>query len=318
MSRTLILGGTTKAATTALFAHLARHPRVSPAVLKEPRFFLDPDYPLDRPVPFEGGPAAYDALFPPRPEPCVRLEATPDYLHSPGTAARLRAALPEALLLFSLRDPIERLVSWYRFARGAARLPADMGLADYVARQMARPGGEQPFRALAQGHYVEDLGRYLERFPPRQVRVVFHEDLVRDPATEVAGILRFAGLEPEPLAGTPFEPRNPTRAVRSPELHRRYVRLAYHLRNWTLGRPRLFGALRRAHAVVRPLYWNLNARRGDGARAERVEPDAALRERLVAHYAPSVERLAEVLGRRPPWPSFEPSAARAERSESSA
>jgi hypothetical protein len=300
----LIIGGTTKAATTALFAHFARHPRVSPARLKEPRFFLDPDYPLDGAVPFARGLAAYEALFPPRPEPAVRLEATPDYLHSPGTARRIRGTLPAARLVFSLRDPIERLLSWYRFARGAARLPRGMTLEEYVERQRHGAGGEQPFRALSQGRYAEDLQRFLEELGPERVCVLFHEELVRAPGAAVRAVARFAGLDPAPLSGVAFEVRNPTRAVRSPRLHRRYVRLAFHVRNWSAARPRLFAALGRAHRALQPLYWGVNAR---------MEPapvlGAELRERLTEYYAPSVARLAALLGRRPPWEGYGPAPA---------
>lgn len=293
----LILGGTTRAATSALFAHLAAHPRVAAARLKEPRFFLDPDYPLETAFPFARGLAAYEALFPPRAD-AVRLEATPDYLHSPGTPARLAATLPGARVVFSLRDPITRLVSWYRYARAAARLPPGMSFAAYVARQRAGACGEQPLRALAQGSYAADLERFLAVLGPERVHVLFYEELVADPPAVLRSLAGFAGLEFAPLA-RPFRLENPARATRSPELHRGYVRLGFHLRNACAARPRLFALLRRAHRLVKPVYALVNVRA-----EERVELEPRLAAWLADYYAPSVQRLAGLLGRTPPWTGY--------------
>lgn len=297
----LILGGTTKAATSALFAHLATHPRVSPARLKEPRFFLDPEYPLETAFPFARGLAAYESLFPPRSGAHVRLEATPDYLHSSGSAARIAATLPGARVAFALRDPIARLVSWYRFARAGGRLPSALGFAEYVSAQQAGPPGarrEQPFLALAQGRYVEDLERYRVALGAERVHVLFQEELVSDPAPVLRDLAEFAGLDPAPLA-RPFALENPTRAQRSPALHRGYVRLGFRLRNAFAAHPRLFAALRRAHGLVKPAYALANARA-----PEEIVLAPELRAELERFYAPSVLRLAEWLGRRPPWEGY--------------
>jgi len=49
--RFLIIAGQPKAGTTSLFDWMAQHPEITPSRLKETRFFLDPDYPLNRPLP---------------------------------------------------------------------------------------------------------------------------------------------------------------------------------------------------------------------------------------------------------------------------
>ena len=304
----LILGGTTRAATSALFAHLSLHPRVAPSRLKEPRFFLDPDYPLETAFPFARGLAAYEALFPARAD-ALRLEATPDYLHTPGTAARLAESLREVRVVFSLRDPSARLVSWYRYARAAARLPRGMTFDEYVARQRTHAGGEQPFRALSQGRYADDLGRYLDVLGRARVHVLFHEELVAEPAAVLRPLAEFAGLAYEPLA-RPFARENPALATKSPRLHRRYVRFAFHLRNVCATRPRLFSLLRGVHGRVKPLYARVNARA-----EEPLDPDPALAAWLTEYYAPSVQRLAGLVGRAPPWNGYGLDDSRAEALE---
>src|SRR3712207_1668459 len=95
----LIIGGTTKAATTSLFSYLADHPQICASSLKESRFFLDADYPVSSKCRFEDGLDKYDELFQHcRDDRLLRLEATPDYLYSAATPQKIKFSLPKAKL----------------------------------------------------------------------------------------------------------------------------------------------------------------------------------------------------------------------------
>lgn len=306
----LLLGGTTKAASSALFAALAAHPGVAASRIKESRFFLDPDYPLEAPVPFARGLAAFDALFAPDPPGAMRLrvEATPDLLHSPGSPARVAATLPDARVVFVLRDPVDRLWSWFRFARGLGAVRGDF--AGYVADQRSARGTGQAYRALAQGDVAPDLERWFVALGRERVHVQFFERLASDPEAELTRLATFAGLDPAFFRGRALPVENETRPVRAPGLHRGYVRLAFRLRQWTHRRPRLFALLGRAHRAVKPLYLRLNA---GGTEVER--PPADVVAELVEHYRPAVERLRALVG-PVPWPRYDRvPGARAPRSE---
>ena len=86
----------------------------------------------------------------------MRVEATPDYLHSVGCAERIARGLDGARVVFSLRDPLTRLWSWYRYARQTARLEDGASFEDFLARQLpaGTAGAEQALRALEQGCYA--------------------------------------------------------------------------------------------------------------------------------------------------------------------
>jgi hypothetical protein len=198
-------------------------------------------------------------------------------------------------VVFCLRDPIARLLSWYRYARAAARLPRAMGPAEYVACQRAGRGTEQPYRVLAQGRYAADLERYFAAFGSARVHVLVYEELLADPMRVLAGLAAFAGLDPAPLA-RPLARENAARGTRSPALHAAYVRLGFRLRHACATRPWLFAALRRAHRLVKPAYALVNARSEPAP-----EFDGRTAAWLGEYYAPSLEPLARLIGRVPPW-----------------
>ena len=58
----IIIGGTTKAATTSLYFYLADHPNVCASNIKETRFFLDADYPLPVKYRLEDGLEKYEKV----------------------------------------------------------------------------------------------------------------------------------------------------------------------------------------------------------------------------------------------------------------
>src|SRR5882762_395725 len=211
--RYLIIGGTTKAGTTSLHAYLNDHPQVCASSIKETRFFLDRDYPLEAKYRSDDGLEYYEEYFAHRGAAAVRVEATPDYLYSPGTPVRLAAALPRAAVVFSLREPVARLVSWFRFARQSNRLPAGESFDEYVTRQFegALPANPpQQLRALEQGRYAGYVRRFRDVLGAERVLVTYHEDLATDPRQVMRAICRFAELDGTLYDGYRFTAKNRT------------------------------------------------------------------------------------------------------------
>ena len=154
--RYLIVGGTTKAATTSLFAYLADHPAICAATYKETRFFLSSDYPLPSKYRYKGNIEEYNVLFSDSDETQLRMESTPDYLYCEEARERIATSLPYAKLAFSLREPISRLISWYRFAKQIGKLPQTLNFDAYVESLFATANDdkkteEQHLQTLQQG-----------------------------------------------------------------------------------------------------------------------------------------------------------------------
>lgn len=301
----LIIGGTTKGATTSLFFYLKEHPEVQPSNIKETRFFLDPNYPLPSKFRYvRHGLDKYELLYvQEKHQGRLRVEATPDYLYCPQAAVDIRAALPHAKMLFVLRDPIQRLASWYRFARQDGKVGSGISFEEYVEQQLEnyyRSQVPQYMRVLEQGRYARHLHPYYELFGDENIFVGFFEELVQDPASFLEAICRFAGLEPSYYQNYRFQVHHQTRSMRSSGLHGTYKRFQFRLRHLTHDKPTLHRLMRwvKKHAIE-PAYLCLNT----NAKSQAVECPQHLRKRLYAYYRSDTVALEELIGQPVPWAS---------------
>jgi hypothetical protein len=297
MTRYLIIAGTTRSASTSLFHYLSDHTDVCRASRKESCFFLDPDYR----IPFRPANRWPDGVYDDYFEECaggsVRMEASPDYMYSAGTAERVKQALPGAQLVFILRDPIVRVVSWYRFARQNGFLEQTLGLDDYVSSQLDDPDSNPPqqMRCVEQGHYAQYLRPFIDTLGSDRCRIVFTEELASDPFAVMSSICDHAGLDSERYRTYRFRVRNPSRQTNLPGLRRHVRATLFRIQdgNRWLGHLRpLVRRIRRMIAAARPAAV-------PGSHADALHPD--VRDRLQSFYADPNADLRELVERSLPW-----------------
>lgn len=207
-----VICGAQKGGTSSLFEWLSRHPCVLPARVKEVHYFDKKS---------AAGAAVYRAEFPLRAAlsatrarhgAAVTGEATPSYLAHPAAAARMRALVPDARLIFLLRDPVDRAYSHYRMSarRGFEplsfedALDAEEGrLAGELARIEADAGAFSPALRhhgyALRGRYAAQLERFLAEYPADQMLVLPSEQVFRAPEAAWDRVLAFLGLPPAPL-----------------------------------------------------------------------------------------------------------------------
>jgi hypothetical protein len=291
----LVIVGVSKAGTTTLFDVLARHPQVCPSSTKETRYFQairygEPLAPVD----------TYRAYFRACAGRPVVMECTPDYFYGgAATATAIRDVCDDPRVVVILREPVARVISFFRFLRARLQLPADMTLEDYVARCATVPDEAMNERAnnvwtgVWGGHYERFLPAWLDEYGDR-CRVEFFDDLVADPATLVGGLCDWLGIDPVELAESPVATRNATVAYRSPVVQRAAARLAKAARPVLHRYPRLAARARAAYETV-------------NERPDEPEPvPDRLREDLRTLYAPGLLELRDQLTaagvrRLPPW-----------------
>jgi Sulfotransferase domain len=204
-----VIIGAAKAGTTSLYGWLCEHPCVLPAAQKEVHYF---DYNHDRGedwyrshFPRERALAAGAAADGRR---LVTGEASPPYLSHAWAPQRLADLLPQAKLLVTLRDPVDRAYSQFQMSRREGEEPFE-SFADAVAAEEERLAPEQArcladphynswpigcWSYLMRGRYAEQLARWFELFPREQFHVVTLEDIAADPQRVLDGVHDFLGL----------------------------------------------------------------------------------------------------------------------------
>ena len=286
---------------------------------KETRFFLNKEYPLPSKYRYDADVEVYNFLFSECHENQLRLESTPDYLYCPSACERIATLLPNAKLVFSLREPISRLISWYRFAKQIGRLPQTIGFDDYIdlqfngatlkgtketinskdANHKEDIGHEQYLQTLQQGCYAAYLKQYLERFGRDRIHTLFYEDLGTEPLNVLEDVCHFTGIDKGFYKDYAFKVTNRTETMRNADIHQKYRSFRFQVRQWTHNRPLVHWSLRVMKRAIEPLYLRLNTRPN-----ENVSISEKTRHRLIDYYKPDVLKLAELIGKQPPWEPF--------------
>lgn len=172
--------GAMKSATSSLHAYMALHPEIHMSWVKETDFFK-----TDRRPP--GGLAWYRAMLtgPGR----VVGETSPNYTkHTlfPGVPERMHAVLPEAKLLYIVRDPVARALSHYRHNRLHGREQRDVS--DAFA-------GVHDNHYVATSRYAEQAERFLQVYDADALRVLDADRLRDDAAGLMHDVFAFVGVD---------------------------------------------------------------------------------------------------------------------------
>lgn len=176
----LVIIGAMKSGTTSLHAYLDQHPAVAMSNPKEIHYFTDRN--ADRPVDW------YAAHF--DPDAPVRGEASPGYTkfpHRAGVPERMHRLIPDARLIYIVRDPVTRTVSQYlhEYLRHREDRPLSEALADFRGNVY-----------VDQSRYAYQLEQYLPLYPLERIHVMTTESLEADPQTALRAVTDFLDLEP--------------------------------------------------------------------------------------------------------------------------
>jgi hypothetical protein len=284
--RHLLLAGTEKSGTTSVYLYLNAHPQVAGSVRKETDYFRSPP---------PHSLADYEALFPGARPGQLRMEASPGYLAESGVAAPAIAALiPDARLLFILRDPIDRLLSGFVFHKSRFHIPEAMSFDDYIAVCMRFERGELGLaeaglkewhlRVPDAGRYAQHLRDYYRHFSREQIKVMTLEALQHDPRAFMEEVCAWAGLDAAFYRNFDFIRANVTFSPRRAWMQRLGLRVN------TLLEP-FFNRYPGVKQTLLGWYKRINGRQEE---KPRMSADTAAS--LVGYYTPDVAELIETVG----------------------
>lgn len=204
-------------------------------------------------------------------------ELSPNYFAAPEAPERIARAIPGCRIICTLRDPVDRIYSFYRLMRHNGWTRAS--LEELI---------ESDPSASSSNRYAFHLGRWRERFGDGRVLVALYDDLETDPQNFLDSICEFIGIAPIPLAESPLLTKRVNRVTQGPKIAA-LAEQAWRLHRWLEER----GA-RRAITVLRKAgVWRFSFRGG----GEFGPLDPALERKLRERFRPEVEALEEMLQR---------------------
>ena len=176
----LVVIGSMKCGTTSLHEYLSLHPQISMSQLKELDFFVDK-------FNWKKGVDWYRSNFKNPTE--IRGESSPNYTKChlfAGVPERMYRLIPEAQLIYVVRDPIKRIISHYvhRVARGLEKRGIDEALADVRDNNYIKTS-----------LYFMQLERYLEYYSASSILIISQEDLYCDRINALQNIFKFLNVD---------------------------------------------------------------------------------------------------------------------------
>ena len=178
----LIIIGAMKCGTTSLHHYLNQHPEISMSSEKELNFFrVDMNW--------WRGIEWYKSQFSGSTK--IRGETSPGYSachRFQGVASRIHSVVPEAKLIYILRDPVERIVSQYTHRKSDG---VEHRTLDKVLAQCHRPDDDY----IVRSQYYLQLKEYLNYFSPRQILILTLEELSSHPQTTLKKVFRYLEVD---------------------------------------------------------------------------------------------------------------------------
>jgi hypothetical protein len=320
--------GAPKAGTTSLFEYMRVHPQIHMPAEKELYFFnMDRSY-------RRGWDWYSAAILRGAPPGAICGEATTEYMSgAPYTnitdqpdrgrppedtgddesleeviPRRIEQVLPDVKLICVLRDPVARAYSHYRMmALGGVESRTFEEVVDQLldpaVLKHTRVARSRDNGYVINGEYARLLAGFLRVFPREQLMAIFSDELAQSPRQVLAHLFEFIGASPD------FLPDNLDTRYRAAATKQRIPGL--NLVTWQMGMARVRSARALWHALPDRLQRTIdhaysvtnyrvelwNAWRG----AVDDDMPPAMRERLIAHFRPDSEALADLLDRDIPW-----------------
>ena len=260
----LVIIGAQKCGTTALHYYLVQHPEVSMSQPKELNFFIEG-------LNWKKGERWYRGHF--DPDARIRGESSPDYTAHPwypGVPERMHGLIPDAKLIFVVRDPVERIrAQWIHNYSNRAQ---DKQLAPAVVE----PGSTY----IPRSSYAMQLERFLEFYPMSQILILDQDELLGRRRETLRWVFRFLGID-------------------DGFWHRRFKTLSLETADRRRRTP--LGAFL-ADRLPSRLWRRVRDRRPFSLPFEHTEMDDELRAELAAALSDDLARFRELTGRRfPKW-----------------
>ncbi len=217
----LIIAGVNKAGSTSLFHYLTAHPDICGSKEKETCYFLPLLYSESlQPL------SVYEAQFTHCTNSRYLLEATPAYIFGgEKIAAEIRHTLTDVKIIIILKNPVDRLVSFYQRKKATFQLPEELNLREYVKLCLSKSPAElelrenQVFTGISLGMYHHFIEPWLKLFG-NNIKVVFFDDFKKDTSSFMKDLAGWLNINQKFYDDFEFDIKNKSLNYKNRMLHR--------------------------------------------------------------------------------------------------
>jgi len=195
------IAGAQRCGTSYLAHALDRHPQIRMArpLFPEPKFFLDQEE-------FQKGKEYYlQKYFAGKKAGEVLGEKSTSYIESRDAALKIKQFFPDAKILISLRNPVDRAISNYYFSKAnklESRTASEVFLENKPIAFDTTKFSVSPFDYLGRGEYLKYIKEYIDLFGREKVKVLIFESILQEEKREWKSITDFLEVdEMIPLQG---------------------------------------------------------------------------------------------------------------------
>jgi len=244
-----VIAGAPRSGTTSLFNYLAAHPDFCSSYVKQTNYFLrnsSSENQNRKASDVFDHADSYNSYFPSRSDGGICLEASPDYIYSRSTAEMINLELGSSVLIvFILRDPVDRFVSLYNHLIHHKKIDGRLTLHEFVKLSLESDDPSSiEHSSLESGNYSKYVDHYVGIFGKERVAVLSFEDLVNSPRPTLGKLVERMGFSSGFFSDYEFKQFNASLSVKNEAVHgiytwirkralasisrNRYVRIAMH------------------------------------------------------------------------------------------
>ena len=215
----LLIIGVPKAGTTSIFSYLNLHKDVFGSNPKEPGYF----HPLrwgEKLVNLD----KYENAFSGYSNQKYAMEATPGYFYGGKKVSdKMKDMLPNSKVIIVLRDPVQRLFSFYKYKLSLGHIDSGLSFEEYLEKCKSMPINEKikkenyNFWGMEGGLYADLLKSWHSTYGDN-LKVCFFDDLVKDRTLFTSDICDWLGIDFENIDSSKMVIENKSMLYRSKSL----------------------------------------------------------------------------------------------------
>ncbi len=222
----LLIVGVPKAGTTSLFSYLNLHHNVFGSTPKEPGYFHPLRWGEDL-----ANIKEYEKAFLRYNNQEYAMEATPGYFYGgEKVASKMKDLLPDSKVIVVLRDPVQRLFSFYKYKLSLGHINSNLTFDNYLEKCKSMSSEEKSkkenydFWGMEGGFYAE-LIEIWQSIYGDNLKVCFFDDLVSDRVSFTSNICDWLGIKFEGINSKKMVVENKSMLYRSKILQNFAIRV---------------------------------------------------------------------------------------------